>query len=100
MARHSLRLLLSQTSKPAVLVARAWQAANTVYEFEQLGTFQEVAGASGCFMIALGRPMNGGIEHLLFVATSESLANEAYFACIDDSPQSSRASPKPVRALV
>ena len=82
-AKRALFHLLIASKKPAVLVAKEWLAVKSDYEFEHFGVYQKAAEEAGCSVKMVTRELNGGWEHLIFVAKERDLSDETLLACID-----------------
>jgi hypothetical protein len=82
-AEGSVHFLNFTSSKPAVLLARAWHVSGIPFAFEHQAIYREVAAASNCSLVLIDRAEGGGIEHLVFAARIEGLSDEKYLDCIE-----------------
>src|SRR6185436_93107 len=56
----AVHLLLSSSSKAAVLLARDWHVLGIPFGFEHMALYEEIAASSHCFIVTVTRPEAGG----------------------------------------
>ena len=84
-AEGAVHFLLFTSTRPAVLLARAWHVLGIPFAFEHMALYEEVALASRCFVVKITKAEAGGQEHLLFAARTPDVTAEECLASIGDS---------------
>lgn len=82
-AERALLLLTGSAPATVVLLEKAWRVLDDPYAFKHLDLYQEMAARYKCFVIAIDRVVEGGNEHLLFMARAEGLTEKDYLDCAD-----------------